>query len=313
MKIHTLLFKLNLSLALGLLGGFAAPAAVAVAGYWFTYQGCLTVDGLIGPNMRFDFRFKLFDAETGGNQIGGDDRPDVIYFPAAGNYSPTSGTHSVLFTVPLDFGADAFIPAVGDYNFPGLMPRWLQIEVRPADTNPAAPYTLLSPRQPITPTPQALYAATAGTVPAGSLTSTQLTPGAVMTLNLADGAVTSPKIAPGNVLRSLNGLKDDVTLSAGDGLTMSTDGGHILLAATSACGTTYSNCFWNLRGNGNIDPGTHFLGTIAGELAPLEFRVNDNRTMLYTFTGPNDSPNIAGVTKATSSTVRAARSAAAAG
>jgi hypothetical protein len=50
-----------------------------------------------------------------------------------------------LFTVTLDFGAAAFNGEA----------RWLQIGVRPADTGS---YTNLTPRQPITPAPYALYA-----------------------------------------------------------------------------------------------------------------------------------------------------------
>jgi hypothetical protein len=53
-----------------------------------------------------------------------------------------------LFTVALDFGA------VFDGNA-----RWLDISVK---TNGASSYTTLAPRQPLTPTPYALYAPSAG-------------------------------------------------------------------------------------------------------------------------------------------------------
>jgi hypothetical protein len=96
----------------------------------FTYQGQLRRDGNL-VNGACDFRFTLWDAETGGNQIGPiQDKTNV---------SVTNG----LFTVQLDFGAGAF---KGDA-------RWLEIAVKCAgDTS----YTTLSPRQPLTPAPYAL-------------------------------------------------------------------------------------------------------------------------------------------------------------
>lgn len=84
-----------------------------------TYQGRLEVSGQGAgdPVAPFDFRFKLFDALTGGDL-----------------YTVTVSQASVvlkngLFTVPLDFGTNAFTGP----------PRWLEIEVRPATNNPTAP------------------------------------------------------------------------------------------------------------------------------------------------------------------------------
>lgn len=106
----------------------------------FMYQGRLT-DGGSPANAAYDFRFILYDAETGGSQVGAvtalkDDIPVV----------------NGLFSVDLDFGANAFN---GDA-------RWLEIAVRPGAS--AGTHTVLSPRQPVSPAPYALYAKAAGSL-----------------------------------------------------------------------------------------------------------------------------------------------------
>jgi len=108
-------------------GDMGIQAALGTA---FTYQGQLRRDGNL-VNGACDFRFTLWDAETGGNQIGPNQEKT--------NVPVTNG----LFTVQLDFGAGAF---QGDA-------RWLQIAVKCAGD---ASYTTLSPRQPLTPAPYAL-------------------------------------------------------------------------------------------------------------------------------------------------------------
>jgi hypothetical protein len=113
----------------------AGPAVAQTAlGTAFTYQGRLTDAG--GPATgTFDFQLLLFDADTGGVQVGSTlDQPAV----------PVS---SGLFTMSLDFGPAAF----------GGSARWLEIRVRPAG---GGAYTTLSGRQRLAPTPGAAFAST---------------------------------------------------------------------------------------------------------------------------------------------------------
>jgi hypothetical protein len=111
------------------------PARGQTLGTNFTYQGQLKQSG--APlNDTADFEFRLFDALSGGAQVGSTD--------------PVSNVNVVngLFTVSLDFGALAFN---GDQ-------RWLEIRARsPAG---AGNFTTLTPRQPMTVAPYALYALT---------------------------------------------------------------------------------------------------------------------------------------------------------
>jgi hypothetical protein len=108
--------------------GTRAPSANV--GTAFTYQGQLKDNGA-AVNGAYDFEFRLFDAVSGGTEIG-----SLI---SIGDANVTSG----YFTVQLDFGTSAFN---GDARF-------LEIRVRPGASVGA--YTTLNPRQTITPAPMA--------------------------------------------------------------------------------------------------------------------------------------------------------------
>src|SRR5207247_1295137 len=80
-------------LELGLLMAACVTTAVA-QGTAFTYQGRLDKAGAPTTGL-FDFQFGLYDAPTGGNLLSSEDLDGVPV---------TNG----LFTVTLDFGANAF-------------------------------------------------------------------------------------------------------------------------------------------------------------------------------------------------------------
>ena len=130
-----------------------ATIGVFAQGTAFTYQGRLNTDGS-PANGRYDFTFTLWNTNSGGSEIGG-------AFTNAG-----VGVANGLFTVPLDFGA-------GIYTSQSC---WLQVNV---ETNGVGPYVALTPRQPLTPTPYAVYAESSGGVANTSISAAQLnTPGA---------------------------------------------------------------------------------------------------------------------------------------
>jgi len=96
----------------------------------YTYQGMLNAGSARATGWH-DLRFRMYDADTGGAQVG----PQITLsrFLVEGR-----------FTAPLDFG-DVFDGTA----------LWLEIDVRVGGgTN----YTTLSPRQPLTAAPFALYA-----------------------------------------------------------------------------------------------------------------------------------------------------------
>jgi hypothetical protein len=129
-----------LVLALGLMAWQVEVSEAAPMGTAFSYQGRL-LDANDTADGEYDLQFKLFDAPNGGVQQGS--TIDINDVDVIDGY----------FTAELDFGSDVF-----DGN-----DRWLQIGVRQGATND--PYTILSPRQEMTPMPYALYAASGPGVP----------------------------------------------------------------------------------------------------------------------------------------------------
>jgi hypothetical protein len=135
-----------LVLALSLMICQAEVGSAGLMGTAWTYQGRLidandTADGL------YDFEFKLFDDPCTGTQQGS--TVDINDLDVIDGY----------FTVELDFG--------GDPNIFNGDARWLETAVRPGDSNDPNAYTILAPRQELTPSPYASYAKTAGSVAGG--------------------------------------------------------------------------------------------------------------------------------------------------
>ncbi|MDZ7728948.1 MAG: hypothetical protein U5Q44_12545 [Dehalococcoidia bacterium] len=116
--------------------GDSETLAQGTLGTAFTYQGQLS-DGDAVADGSYDLRFILYDAASGGSQVGSTVEKTGV------------AVADGLFTVQLDFGAAAFS---GDA-------RWLEIAIRP---DGGGSYTVLNPRQPITAAPYALHALSAG-------------------------------------------------------------------------------------------------------------------------------------------------------
>lgn len=156
--------------AKGTMGAAQAAEIQAAIGSAFTYQGYLSDDGSAANDV-YDFEFRLFDSAGGGTQVGSTVAIDDV--------TVSNGR----FTVELDFG-DVFDGSS----------LYLEISVRAGAETGA--YTTLSPRQALTPTPYALFAAKAGEASWNDLTD--------IPADIADG-------------------DDSSVYSAGDGLLLSGD------------------------------------------------------------------------------------------
>jgi hypothetical protein len=127
------------------------------------------------------------------------------------------GVTNGLFTARIDLGAGVFTGP----------PRWLELSVRPAGSGN---FTTLGPRQELMSSPYAIRAQSAGTA--------------------AD-------VSNGSVVKSLNNLRDNVTLAAGANVTLTPNGNTLTIASTGGVGGVWSlngnNAFYN---GGNVGIGT---------------------------------------------------------
>jgi hypothetical protein len=225
--------------------GLASPI-----GTGFTYQGHLS-DGVNAANGTYDWRFALYDAASGGNRVG----------PVLTNANTTVVNGS--FTASLDFGA----------VFDGTA-CWLEVSVR--TNGGAADFTTLSPRQYLSPTPYALQATAAGTVPGGGISGSipeSAIPSTISRLSASQvfsGTVTfNPPAGAPFAVGSTNPVAN-LNADLLDGL--------------------HATAFWQTTGNAGTAPGANGLGTADNQ--PLEFRVNNTRAFRLE---PNaTSPNIVG-------------------
>lgn len=106
------------------------------------------------------------------------------------------------------------------------------------------------PNVSITPSGTTLRISAAGSISgvtaAGGLTGGGT--GGNVTVGIASGGVTSDKIAAGQVVKSINGLTDSVTLAAGSNITLSPSGGTLTISSTA--GSSAVSRDDSLRGNG---------------------------------------------------------------
>ncbi len=174
-KSSTLLLRTALALVAGLALTAALPLAAQVTPA-FTYQGELRTGG--NPaNASFDMEFRLFNAVSGGSQIG----PLVT--------RPGVAAVNGLFNVQLDFGPAQF---AGDR-------QWLEVRIKPAGSGS---YETLSPRTEMTATPYALGAVAA--LP-NSVTTTSLVDATVQSADIAPGAIGTAQVNSAQVQRRVSG------------------------------------------------------------------------------------------------------------
>ena len=235
-------------IALALFASLHRAPAPSALGTAFTYQGRLNDNGS-PANGSYDLSFSLYVGSSGG----------VAAFGPLTNSA--TGVTNGLFTVTLDFGSGVF----------NGLPYWLDISVR---TNGNGAFAELSPRQQLTPVPYAVFSESAGTAATAN--------------GVAAGSVTTADIASGQVVKSLNGLEDAVTLSPGANVTITPNGNTLTIASIGGGGGSA----WSLTGNLNTT-GSNFLGTLDNQ--PLDLWVNSARALRLEPDGTGgNAPNVIG-------------------
>ncbi|MDB6020623.1 MAG: hypothetical protein JWQ04_480 [Pedosphaera sp.] len=244
MKCRTFLFCLGVA-------GFLALAFTPVNSVWaqgtaFTYQGRMDVNSSAASG-NFDMQFKLHPAGS-TNLIG----PILISSPV--------GVTNGLFTVALDFGN----------VFDGTV-LFLEVGLRP--TGSLSNYTILSPTQPLTPTPYAVRASSVNAF-TGTIADSQLS------TNIArfttGGGFTGPVVLNGSgsfsgtLSGTFNGTTTGTNLGTFIGTTTGTNIGTFVgngaavtnVNITNVVGIVQSNPNWQLLQSAQLAVvGNNYLST----------------------------------------------------
>ena len=209
----------------------------------FTYQGRLNANGASASGT-YNLTFSLFTVSAGGSAVVGPVTTNGVLV--------TNG----LFTVRLDFGPGVFTGT----NY------WLEVGV---ETNGAGSFTTLAPRQPITPTPYAVFAEGAdaagisGTIPAGNVGGTY-----------------------GNAVNFNNGANSFDGSFYGDFYGATFTGGNFV-GNFVGTGSSLTDV-WHTGGNFGTTAGADFAGTTDNQ--PLELHVNNQRALRLE---PDNTTNVA--------------------
>lgn len=196
-----------------LLVGAVGPAFAQ--GTAFTYDGRLN-SGANPATGSYDLKFTLYsDANLAA----------IVGTPITNS---AVGVTNGLFTQILDFGTTGF----------GSSPRWLEVGVR--TNGSASAFTTLSPRQQITAAPFAILATTAGNASFAG-TASSVSANAVTAAGIQNATITAAKVATGQVVKSLNGFADNVILSAGANVTLTTNGNGLQIAYAGGIGGNSNN------------------------------------------------------------------------
>ena len=221
--------------------GQEPDAVLANLGTAFTYQGRLVDDGNPASGV-YDFKFRLFDAASGGSLIGVAQSVDDL--------TVSDG----LFTADLDFGAGAMDGQA----------RWLEIDVK---RDAEAGYTTLNPRVALTAAPNAL--ALPGLWTQQNAVSPNLVGG--YHDNMVGGAVEGAVIGGGGHSTGANQIHDDFgTIGGGSGNAAGNDDGDDTSQPWATVGGGLSNIAGGNRatvGGGASNSADGHVSTVAGGIA----------------------------------------------
>jgi hypothetical protein len=174
-----------------------------------SYQGILCeLSGNPKPDNSYNLTFRLYDVGTGGSAL----------WTETQSVQTKRGLFFALLGSSVSFGSAMKFDK----------PYWLSIQVASESEMPT--------RIPLTSAGYSFNSLTADS----SKFAAAIKDGAVTNTKMSDGAVTSGKIASGQVVKSLNGLKDEVTLSAGSNVTITPSGNTLSISASPGSGGTIS-------------------------------------------------------------------------
>jgi len=259
----------------------------------FTYQGLLR-DGSGPVNATCDLQFKLWDASSGGAQVGGTVLLEDMLLADG------------LFTARLDFGAAAFRGQARYLEVAASCPVESEFVALPRQELTGSPYALWAMGAPwtgLTGVPVDLadgdqdttYSAGTGLSLVGGQFSVNFAgTGSAATASRSDHNHDAAYVNEGQVNSVSTGMVQNSTLLLEDLNQNGCSAGQVIKwngsAWACAADQTATGSYWSLTGNAGTTPGTNYLGT--SDNVALELRVNGARALRLE---PNaTSPNLIG-------------------
>lgn len=255
-----------------------------------SFQGILTDTlGAPKPDGSYSITFRLYESGSGGSALWTEQKTLEV---KRGLFQTLLGDQVVMGSqVQFDRRYWLGIQVTAD---PELAPRIELSAVgysRRAEKADTAVYALSAPAQAFVDS-----ARIAGTIPNGAVT----------TAKIANNAVTAVKIASTQVVKSLNTLKDDVTLAAGSNVTITPSGNTLTIASSggggggnvSGTGAAGQVPFWTGTSSIGGDDGLFWDNTNKrlgiGTITPI-FPLHVFTSTLYGAVGETDNPTGYGV------------------
>ncbi len=215
----------RLKRAIFLIYGLSLSGLFAQTPALINYQGKLSTASGNPATGSFSITFTIYSAASGGN----------ILWTETQSVTVTNGVFNVLL-------GSATSGGIPNNVFTGSGERHLGIKV---GSDPE-----MTPRFWLTSTPFAVRANEADGVADNAITSAKIVDGAIGSIDIADNAVSTGKIAAGQVVKSINTLKDDVTIVGGSNVTITPSGNSLTISATSVGDITAVNAGAGLGGGG---------------------------------------------------------------
>ena len=210
------------------------------AGTVFTYQGRLNERSNPAEGI-YDLEFNIYRSINADIPFGMVNKENIT-------------VNAGIFTVELDFGSEVFN---GDA-------RWLEIGVRAGDLADPNVYTMLSPRQEITSTPYAIYAANADRLD-GMEASAFMEAGGIKQLVQDFVVASGESVTAGDVVSYLNGYVQKGNIP-GDGITygLETVFNSATTYNTSVAALSATKFVATYKDAGNSGYGTAVIGEVSG-------------------------------------------------